>query len=322
MAEVVVQQGAQAPSANVGGVFSGIQGFFGWLAQYWYIIVGVLLIIAVIAAVIFFIYYMGLRKKRQDMNYVFWENTMEACKINREQIWILKKRRWMLLLWGLITAPIAAFIYLVLFRGESWLLMFIWMGFGFLIWLPFAWIFYKDLSMRILNCDMKTVGMYRGHARRMDGFLYIVLCIGKKWVVMEDNIILRLPEQLLTTKTVKVRDRKTKQIVEEEQFETIKIDKYVWNENGRYIFIPMTTMYKEGGFFYEPTLVEGTRIIDLRRKIAKSNHLQHTITMMEQEYNHLGQVTNRAVDANVDVSIRKKAPEKHHDASSGEEQGK
>jgi hypothetical protein len=317
MAEVVVEQSSQTQSS--GGITSGLTGIFDWFARYWWVILIVILLIGAIVLVIWLVYKWGLEKKRKDPMFVFYEQCIDACKLNMRKDFIVKKRKWWFFLLGFFSSPLLGLMYLFMFRGESFVLLFVWIVIGFLMWLPFAFFFYKDLSMRIINVDMQTRGRYRGHARRMDGFIYMIVCVGKKWIFLDDNLLLKLPEHVLTMKT-KVTKTKDGDIKKSElQWDKIVIDKYNWNERDNYIFIPFTSLVREDTYYYYPTFIEGTKIVDLRQKIAMSYHLMTQISMAEQSYSHLGKVTNEAVDANVGVTAQKKMPEKQRDVENGNE---
>lgn len=317
MAEVVVQQGAQAQQSS-GGITSGITGIFDWFASYWWVILIVILLVVAVIVVIWLVYKWGLEKKRKDPMFVYYEQCVDACKLNMEKHWIFKKRRWWMLLLGIFTSPLLGVMYLFMFQGEKWILFFVWLVVGFLLWLPIAYFWYTDFSMRIVNVDMKTRGRYRGHARRMDGYIYMLLCVGRKWLVLDDNIIVRIPENVLTMKTRETKNKLGETTKKELAWDSIKIDKFNFNERDNYIFLPFTSLIREDTYYYYPTFIEGKFIVDLRQKIAYSYHLMTQINMAEQTYSHLGKVTNQAVDANVGVTAQKKMPEKQRDVDNGD----
>ena len=298
-----------------GSLMSGFDGVYAFFAQYWWVILIIIILVGGAALIIYLVYRAGLEQKRKDPNFLYYEQAVDACKLNGRADWVHKKRRWKMFFWGLLTAPLFALVYLVIFHGGSYIILTVWIVVGFLMWFPIAWFFYKDFSLRIVNADMHTRGFYRGHARRQDGFLYIAMKVGKRWLILDDILMLRFPENVLTMKTVEKTDKagnKTKKLA----WDKIDLQRYViFNESGEYIFIPFTSIVKEGTYYYEPTMIQlkGNRIIDIRQKIAGSYHLMTQIQMAEQTYGHLGKVTNNAVDANVEVTARKKNPEKQRD---------
>lgn len=316
MAEVVVEQGAEA-QGSTGGAFGDVQGIFNWIGQYWWVILIVFLILVGIGLLIYFIYIWDRNQKRKDPMYVHWERTVEACGLNGRKDWIKKKRRWWMMVFGLFTSPIFGLAYLYIFLGEHWLLFWTWVVLGIIMWLPIAFFWYKDISMRIINVDKVTVGWYRGHCKRQDGFVYVLISVGKKWVIFDDTLVMRLPADVLTFKTV-AKKNKEGDVENKLKFDKIEIDSYNWNERDNYIFIPMTTLVKEASYFYDPTLIEGGKIIDLRQKTAMSYHLITQVQMAEQTYSQLGKVTNNAVDSNVGVVAEKKKPEKQRDVNTGD----
>lgn len=317
MAEVVVQQGANAapPGSSVSG---DVNGIIGWFAHYWWVILLFVVLIVGAIVIIWFVYQWGLKNKRKDPMYVQYENTLDACKLNGNRLWIIKKRRWKLLFFSLITAPLFSLTYLLVIRGEHWIILFLCAFFGIIIWFFPAWFWYKDWSMRVINVDKVTCGFYRGHAKRQDGFIYLLMKVGKKWLVLDNIIVVRIPENVLTMKTV-LKKNKDGETRKEEQWDRIQINSFVSNENGWYIFIPYTSLVKEATYFYDVTLIDDSgKILDERQRIAKSYHLITQIQMAEQEYSHLGKVTNNAVDSNVGVVAEKKKPEKQRDVNTGE----
>lgn len=320
MAEVVVEQGGE--QASSGSVFGSVQGIFSWLGQHWFLILLFLILIAAIVVGIYLVLWYNKKKRREDPMYVIFENYWEAAEINNKPEWITKRRRWWMIVFGAPTSIIFALIYLYMFLGESWTLLFVWAGVGIIIWLIPIWFWYKDVSMRIINVDNRTIGYYRGHARPMDGFLYMLVKTGFKWILFEKKILLKIPENVLTLKTVKVKDKTTGEKENAWKFDKVEIESYVWNERDNYIFIPMTTYYKEASWFYDVTLVEGKKIIDLRQKIANSYHLITQIQSNEQLYSHLGKVVNNAVDSNAAVTAQKKMPERERDVSTRNDSNK
>jgi len=322
MAEVVVQQGAQGQAHGSSGVSGDVQGVFAWLGHYWWLILIFLIILIVIGVIIYLIIMWAKAQKRKDIMFLQYERAIEACKLNGRKDWVVKIRRWKLVLFGLITAPIFVLIYLVLLAGEHWLMVICLFVGGFLMWIPFAWFFYKDHSMRIVGSDKVTVGYYRGHGRKMDGYIYVLMKVGKKWLVLDDIICFRVPENVRSIRLKTEVDRHTKEKKTVKEWDSIDLkDIIVENENGWYIFIPFTTVYKDSTYFYDLTLLDKHgSTLDLRQKIAGSYHLLTQIEMAEREYSHLGQVTDQAVNTNVGVTANKKMPERDRDAKGGEDQ--
>lgn len=317
MAEVVVEQGGSQASSG-GNVFSDISDIGQWIGKYWWVILIVLIVLAGVAFLIYYLYLWDKKEKRKDPMYVHWENTLEACALNARKNWIKKKKRWWLLVFGFFTAPIFALCYLFLWKGEHWLIFWVWVVVGFTLWIPIAILAYKEFSMRFINVDQVTVGYYRGACKRMDGFVYVLLKVGRKWVVMEDNILVRIPENVLTIKTVKEKSDDTGELENSSKWDKIELESTVWNERDNYIFVPMTSLVREATYFYDVTLVQEGKILDLRQKIANSYHLTTQIQVAEQIYSQLGKVTNNAVDSNVGVVARKKEPEKQRDVNTGD----
>ncbi len=315
MAEVVVEQGGQAASSG-GGTFGGFSETIKWFISYWWVWVLIIVVCVGIAVVIYVIFYFMKEERRKDQMYVFYERTLEACELNKKRSWIKKEKRWWFLLLGIPTGIIFGLSYLYLILGEHWFFFWTWVVMGFVVWLPFVFLMYKDKSMRVVNVDNHTVGYYRGHCLRMDGFFYILLKVGRKYVVMEDILCCKFPYHVLTTKTVKRKD-KDGNVTTILSKDMIEIDKYVWNERDNYIHVPMTDLVKEDSFFYMPTLVDESRLpMDLRQKIAGAFHFATGIQMAEQSYSQLGRVTNVAVDTNPHVVMKKKEPEKERDSQS------
>jgi hypothetical protein len=318
MAEVVVQQGAQGQAQSSSGVSGDVQGLFSWIGHYWWLILLFIIFVVVVVIIIYLIIMWAKAQKRKDIMYLQYERAVEACKINGRKDYVVKIRRWKLILWGLVTAPLFTLVYLVLLAGEHWLMAIcIFVG-GFLMWLPFAWFFYKEHSMRVVNCDKVTQGYYRGHARKMDGYIYFAMKIGRKWLILDDIIIFRVPENVRSIRLNTVYDKGTKEKKTVKEWDFIELkDIIVENENGWYIFIPFTTVYKDSTYFYDLTLLDKHgSTLDLRQKIAGSYHLLTQIEMAEREYSHLGQVTDQAVNTNVGVTANKKLPEHERDVKS------
>jgi len=319
MAEVVVQQGAQAQQ-HATGISGDFQNLMGWFAQYWWVILLIIIIIAVAVIVIYLIYLWGLKQKRKDLMYLRWERAQEACKLNAKKNYVVKVRRWKLILFGFITAPFFALVYLFLLRGEHWLTLIALFVGGFLLWIPFAWFFYKDFSLRIIGVDQTTFGYYRGHAKQMDGYIYTLMKVGRKWLVLDDNIIVRVPQDVKTIKHTKKKDIATGEMTTTKEWDSIELGNIITqNENGWYWFIPFTAAYKESEYFYDLSLVDKNgQVLDLRQKIQNAYHLSTGIEMAEREYSHLGKVTDQAVNTNVGVTATKKLPERDRDVRSGD----
>lgn len=315
MAQVVVEQGAQAAPQHA-SVTGDVQGVFGWLGQYWPVILAIVIILILIGVIIYVLWLWNKSRKEKDLNYQHYERTIEACKINGRKDYVIKHRRWGLLWIGLPIMLVSELVYLVLLAGEHWTIAIMIALFSFGIMIPFAWFFYKDYSMRIINCDRMTKGYYRGWARRMDGYVYILMKIGKKWLILDNNIVIRVPQNVRTIKTSIKLDKQTKERTKVNEWDNVKMDGVIENENAWYIFIPFTAMYKEASYFYDVSLVDGKGVLDLRQKIANSYHLMTQVQMAEQEYSHLGRVTSNAVDTNVSVTAAKKMPEKERSVQS------
>lgn len=314
MAEVVTEHAGQQ-TASSGGIFSDVNGTFNWLLQYWWIILFIIILLIFVAVGIYLIFTWFRDEKRKDQMYVYWERTVEACEISKRGDWIKKKRRWWMLLLGLPLGGLFGLGYLYILLGEHWIFFFAWIGIGFLVWVPFVIWWYKDKSMRVVNVDNMTVGYYRGHCTRQDGYIYLLLTVGKKWLILDDVLCCRFPSYVLTTKTIRRKDNEgiARDVIVKDIFQ---IDKYVWNERDNYIRVPMTTLVKEDTYFYTPTLLDEKNIpIDFRQKLAGSMHFMTTVAETEKLYSNLGKVTNNAVDSNPRVVEKKKEPDKERDSN-------
>jgi len=54
-------------------------------------------------------------------------------------------------------------------------------------------VLYKDLSLRVLDYRNELIGYYRGHSYKNDGTLVVALYRTKKWLVLEDVFLLKIP---------------------------------------------------------------------------------------------------------------------------------
>lgn len=314
MAEVVVEHAGEAAPSN-GGLFGEVHGVFGFIGKYWWVFLIILFLIFIVVAACYLVWYLNKKKLREDEMYLLYERTVDACRINSQRGWISKAYRW----WWIpvIGTPVAAIFglcYLYIFLGEHWWVFWTWVVFAYLCVLPLVFVLYKDKSMKIINAEQQVVGYYRGHVKRMDGFIYLWTKVGKKWVFLDDKIILKLPENVRTLKTVMHTDEATGAKSSKAEFDYIEIEAYSFNIRNNYIFIPMVAMVAEDSYFYVPTLIdEKGKILDLRQKIQDSYHLQSGIQHVETLYSNLSRVTNQAVDSSVIMSAVKKTPQKQRD---------
>ena len=253
-------------SGNVGGVFGMVFSPIMFLLNNWYIFVIALLLAIAIGVIIYFIASTkDLKRERDEAGYFLYKKTVKDC-INGRDPKRYKK------------------------TYSFWKNMF-WFG------IPIRM---KDESKFVFNKYGEKIGRYRGHVRSQDGTYNLLVCVGTTFRIIDNNILIKVPQSLKIKEGDKVKTVSFNLIKEDTLDKSITIDCIGTERTALFYYMPIFTMNDNGK---ETT-------VDLREHM-ESTVADSTYQVMLQRMLNTGQKQmEKAMTFNPHLKYEQMSPEK------------